>query len=128
MGYYFMSLNSKKSFIQIRKIRMQMSGDQKFLIPFKHALAEQNNLHHAFCLFSFLLIFLYFFAGGGDLSMLSSSGAGYGSVKGQTQTSTTFSGISGLAGDKTVRSDYSGNPLVNTFNANQIKQDLKAQV
>src|SRR5262249_7446881 len=31
-------------------------------------------------------------------------------------------------GDKTVRSDYSGNPLVNTFNANQIKQDLKAQV
>src|SRR5450830_2152116 len=64
--------------------------------------------------------------GGGKTSM-NGGGLGIGSESGSA-ASTTTSGISGIAGDKTVRSDKdNSNALKKTWNGKELQQDVEAQ-
>jgi len=64
--------------------------------------------------------------GGGKTSM-NGGGLGIGSESGSA-SSTTTSGVSGIAGDKTVRSDKdNSNALKKTWNGKELQQDVEAR-
>jgi len=64
--------------------------------------------------------------GGGKTSM-NGTGIGFSNESGSA-SSTTTSGVSGIAGDKTVRSDKdSSNALQKTWNGKELQQDVEAQ-
>ncbi|WP_034301280.1 hemagglutinin repeat-containing protein [Herbaspirillum sp. RV1423] len=64
---------------------------------------------------------------GGGNSALNGGGIGIGNESGSA-SSTTTSGISGIAGDKTVRSDQdNSNALKKTWNGKDLQQDVEAQ-
>src|SRR5450830_1919137 len=64
---------------------------------------------------------------GGGNSALNGTGIGFGKDSGSA-SSTTTSGVSGIAGDKTVRSDKdNSNALKKTWNGKELQQDVEAQ-
>jgi len=64
---------------------------------------------------------------GGGNSSLNGTGIGFGKDSGSA-SSTTTSGVSGIAGDKTVRSDKdNSNALKKTWNGKELQQDVEAQ-
>jgi filamentous hemagglutinin len=64
--------------------------------------------------------------GGGKTSM-NGTGIGFSNESGSA-SSTTTSGVSGIAGDKTVRSDKdNSNALKKTWNGKELQQDVEAQ-
>jgi len=58
---------------------------------------------------------------------INGASAGIGSASGH-QSSTTTSGISGIAGDTAVRTGDGSNGLVKTFDADKVQKDIAAQV
>jgi filamentous hemagglutinin len=64
---------------------------------------------------------------GGGNSALNGTGIGFSNESGSA-SSTTTSGVSGIAGDKTVRSDKdNSNALKKTWNGKELQQDVEAQ-
>src|SRR5450830_1218811 len=64
---------------------------------------------------------------GGGKTAMNGTGIGFGKDSGSA-ASTTTSGISGIAGDKTVRSDKdNSNALKKTWNGKELQQDVEAQ-
>ncbi|MCW5299321.1 filamentous hemagglutinin N-terminal domain-containing protein [Herbaspirillum lusitanum] len=67
------------------------------------------------------------FSVGGGNSALNGAGIGFGKDSGSV-SSTTTSGVSGIAGDTTVRSDKdNSNALKKTWNGKELQQDAEAQ-
>src|SRR5450830_1285698 len=64
---------------------------------------------------------------GGGKTAMNGTGIGFGKDSGSA-SSTTTSGVSGIAGDKTVRSDKdNSNALKKTWNGKELQQDVEAQ-